>query len=50
MKKWLNLKISVLPYLTIEVNNTYEHYFGKFIYLVLRLDIYMNINLKYYQN
>lgn len=29
MKNWLSLRMSILPYLTIEINNAYEHYFGK---------------------
>ena len=50
MKKWLNLRSEILPYLSIEVNNTYEFYFGKLMRNFLFGPIilfYVNILVKF---
>ena len=40
MRKWLNLRMEIIPLLNIEINNTYEYYLGKdkIIYLKKRFN------------
>ena len=43
MKKWLTLRINNLPFLAIEVNNTYEKYLGKLKIIKIKLQDLIDI-------